>query len=54
MAGLFRGMDWGYFVVNYAYLLAAAALVLLTPLYLQRPLAMGFYCGGLLLGLYVT
>lgn len=40
---LFRGMDWTYFVGMSAYLLAAALLILWTPLYLQRPVAMSLF-----------
>jgi hypothetical protein len=40
VAWLFRGMDWTYFLGMSAYLLAAALLILWTPLYLQRPVAM--------------
>ncbi len=53
VALLFREMDWAFWAVMYAYLLAAAALIILSPLYLQRPLGLLLFCGALLLGLYV-
>lgn len=40
---LFRGMEWVYFIGMSAYLLAAALLILWTPLYLQRPVAMSLF-----------
>jgi hypothetical protein len=53
IALLFRQADWAYFAVLYGYLLLAAVIIIRTPLYLQRPLAMTLFCGGLLLGVYV-
>jgi hypothetical protein len=53
VSALFHGMDWTYFAVSYAYLMAAAALILLIPLYVQRPVAFALYAGGLLLSFYV-
>lgn len=53
VAALFRGMDWTYVVVFYAYLMAAAVIVAQSPLHLQRPMGMALWCGGLLIGLYV-
>lgn len=49
VAWLFRGGDWPYFVVYYGYLLVATAVILRTPLYLKRPLALLLYSGTLLL-----
>jgi hypothetical protein len=36
----------------YAYLLAAAAVILSVPLYLKRPVAFVIYCVAVLAGLY--
>lgn len=52
VAWLFRGQDWLYFGVVYGYLLLGTALVLWTPLYLKRPLAMLLLVGGLFINLY--
>ncbi len=52
VAWLFRGMDWLFFGVLYAGLMAASAWVLAMPRYIQRPAAMLFYTGFVMLGLY--
>ncbi|MEO1210840.1 MAG: hypothetical protein AAFX78_14990 [Cyanobacteria bacterium J06638_20] len=49
VALLFRGGDWGFFVLVSSYLLMAAIAILRSPLYLQRPVALGLY-GLALLG----
>lgn len=49
VALLFRGGDWGFFVLVSGYLLMAAIAILRSPLYLQRPVALGLY-GLALLG----
>ncbi|MDJ0620537.1 MAG: hypothetical protein QNJ63_28020 [Calothrix sp. MO_192.B10] len=49
VAWLFRGGDWGFFLGISSYLLGASVLILGSPLYLQRPVALGFY-GLVLLG----
>jgi hypothetical protein len=43
VAWLFRSMDWLYFAVMSAYLLAATLVILKLPLYLQRPVALGLF-----------
>lgn len=53
IAAAFRGMDWGFFIVLYGYLLAASIVILKIPLYLQRPAALALFCGGILLGMYL-
>lgn len=53
VAALFRQMDWAFFALTYGYLLLAAVVILKTPLYLQRPLSLTLFCGGLILGMYV-
>ena len=53
VALLFRATDWGYFAVTYAFLMAAAVVIMRVPLYLQRPVAFSMYLGGVALGLYV-
>jgi hypothetical protein len=46
LALVFRSMDWTFFAAFYAYLLATAFILLITPLYIQRALAMAFFCGA--------
>ncbi len=53
VAWLFRGVDWAYFLLNYAYLLLASWLVLRAPLHLQRPTAMTLYAASLLGSFYL-
>jgi hypothetical protein len=53
VAWLFLANDWTWAAVAGAYLLAAAALVLKTPVYLQRPVALTLYIGGLVIGLWI-
>ncbi|AOY81094.1 hypothetical protein BJP36_15495 [Moorena producens JHB] len=48
VALLFRGGDWGFFIGVSSYLLGASVLILRSPLYLQRPVALGLYGLGLL------
>ncbi|MBK8900419.1 MAG: hypothetical protein IPM53_04485 [Anaerolineaceae bacterium] len=49
VAWLFRDGDWLYFAIYYGWLLGGTAVILRTPLYLQRPLALLLYSGTLLL-----
>ena len=49
VALLFRGSDWVFFAIASSYLIGASILILQTPLYLQRPVALGLY-GLALLG----
>ena len=53
VAWLFRGGDWVFALGASAFLLIAAAIILLVPLYLQRPTAFLLYALSLLLALYV-
>ncbi|WP_225875286.1 hypothetical protein [[Limnothrix rosea] IAM M-220] len=48
MAIAFRGMDWLFFVGISGYLLLAASVILASPLYLQRPIALGLFALALL------
>ncbi len=48
VAWLFRGGDWGFFLSISSYLLGASVLILRSPLYLQRPVALGLYSLALL------
>lgn len=52
LALLFPGFGWGTAAVVYVYLLVAAIVVLLSPLYLKRPVAFVLYSVALLGGLY--
>lgn len=52
IAWLFRGGDWLWADIVYGYLLVATGIVLATPRYLQRPVAMAMFAGALLLQLY--
>jgi len=49
----FRSMDWSFFAVSYIYLIIGALVILKSPLYLQRPVAMIAYLGGLVVNFYV-
>ncbi|MBU0552446.1 hypothetical protein KKF91_05940 [Myxococcota bacterium] len=49
----FRGMDWAYLGGVFGLLMLSAVLIVLTPLYLQRSVALLFACVGLLASLYV-
>jgi hypothetical protein len=54
LAGLlFGNMNWGYGVFWYVTLLIAALIVLQTPLYLRRPVALGLIMTAILLNLYI-
>ena len=53
VALLFRGSDWGFFSITSSYLIGASILILQTPLYLQRPVALGLYGLALLGNLYL-
>jgi len=48
VAAVFPGGGWLYFAVAYAFLMAGATVIVLVPLYLQRPVAMGIAALGLL------
>lgn len=52
VALLFRGGDGLFFASVSSYLLLAAGLILVSPLYLQRPLALGLYGLALLCDRY--
>ncbi|MEO1428515.1 MAG: hypothetical protein AAFV71_05490 [Cyanobacteria bacterium J06633_8] len=43
VALLFRENDWEFLIVVSGYLLIASIGILRSPLYLQRPVALGFY-----------
>lgn len=51
---LFRGGDWGFWLGTSGYLLGASILILRSPLYLQRPVALGLYGLSLLGDRYVV
>jgi hypothetical protein len=50
---LFLGMDWSYGLIVYGYLIIATLAILLVPQYLQRPVALAIYGGGLLVAIYL-
>jgi hypothetical protein len=52
VAWLFRSMDWLYFTAMSGYLLATALVIVKIPLYLQRPVAMGFFAAVIPLHAY--
>lgn len=52
IAIFFREGDWVFFGALYGYLLAAALVIVISPLYLQRPISLILLCGGLLIGMY--
>jgi FtsH-binding integral membrane protein len=49
---LFGNMNWGYGLFWYVALVLSAVIVLIIPLYLQRPLAMGIVMTAILLNFY--
>ncbi|MFX1534700.1 MAG: hypothetical protein ACFFDI_10800 [Promethearchaeota archaeon] len=53
VAWLFLSMDWVFFVAVASYLLISAVIILKTPLYLQRPLALLIFLGVLVLNTYI-
>jgi hypothetical protein len=53
VAWLFRSMDWIFFGVVTGYLLLSAIVVLITPRYLQRAVALLSTCGAIVLGFYL-
>lgn len=52
VAWLFRGGDWLYFGVYYAYLLVASLIIVRVRLYLQRPVALLLLIGVLVINFY--
>lgn len=52
VAVVFRDFDWSYAAFLSAYLIAAAAFILVLPLYLQRPVALFLVATGMLLEIY--
>jgi len=54
VALLFRGGDWRFWLGTSGYLLGASVLILRSPLYLQRPVALGLYGLSLLGDRYVV
>ena len=46
---LFYGASWSYFVGAYSYLILSAAIILFTPKYFQRAIAISLYLGSLML-----
>lgn len=53
VALLFRNSDWSFLAIVSGYLMGSAIAILKTPLYLQRPLALGLYGLALLGNLYL-
>jgi hypothetical protein len=53
VAWAFLNNDWSYAIIVYGYLILAAAVILKTPLYLQRPVALTLFMGGLIMSIYV-
>jgi hypothetical protein len=53
VAWLFREGDWAFAIITSTYLLAAAAIILRVPLYLQRPVALLLYALSILMALYL-
>ena len=53
VALLFRGGDSRFFLILSSYLLLAAGIILISPLYLQRPISLGLYVLTLLCDRYV-
>lgn len=53
VAWLYLDNDWTWAAIAGGYLLAAADLILMVPVYLQRPTALILYLGGLVVGLWL-
>ena len=53
VALLFRDLDWGFLGIASGYLMGSSILILQTPLYLQRPVALGLYVLALLGNCYL-
>ncbi|WP_394246803.1 hypothetical protein [Vibrio profundi] len=49
----FLDLNWGWIALAGGYVMLASCLILLTPLYLQRPVALILYSVSILLSLYV-
>ncbi|MGF1770789.1 hypothetical protein L4C42_00605 [Vibrio wakamikoensis] len=52
VASMFLEGDWLWVAVTGGYMMMASWVILMTPLYLQRPIALMMYAGALLLSLY--
>jgi len=52
VAWLYLSLDWTFVAITAGYLLAASAVTCAAPLYLQRPLAITAYAGGLVIAAY--
>jgi hypothetical protein len=52
VAWLFRGMDWAFLGVMSACLLGATLIIVRTPVYLQRPVALGLFAAALAVSFY--
>ena len=50
---LYLSFDLGWVLYAGAYLLIAAIVMLKVEVYLQRPVSLSFYCGAILLSIYV-
>ncbi|GAB4522429.1 MAG: hypothetical protein OHK0046_34940 [Anaerolineae bacterium] len=54
MVLFFAPGDWGFFVVVYGYLLAAALIILTVPRHVQRPVAFTALMAGFLINAYIV
>ncbi|MGR5094031.1 hypothetical protein ACPV5O_15610 [Vibrio maritimus] len=52
VASMFLQGNWLWVAVTGGYMMIASYVVLITPLYLQRPIALVMYAGALVLSLY--
>lgn len=53
IALLFSGFGWESALLIYGYLIISAVILLKSPLYLERPLALTFYSGAIFMGVYL-
>ncbi|MFX0044985.1 MAG: hypothetical protein ACFE8Z_03990 [Candidatus Hermodarchaeota archaeon] len=54
IAVFFLSLDWFYFAAVYGFLIAASLILVVTPLYLKRPMSVTLFSLGLLMSLYVV
>jgi hypothetical protein len=49
----FMSFDWIYFALIYGYLIVSAMVVLLSPLYIRRPVSIVMFLGALVANIYL-
>jgi hypothetical protein len=49
----FMSFDWVYFILVYGFLIVSAVVVLLSPLYIRRPVSIVMFLGALVVNIYL-